>query len=509
MIFRLQDLFSCGFFVGGINMSLIQIKDFSFSYQEPLFENIDLKLDTDMKIGLVGENGSGKTTFLKILMNNHHYPEIFSSVKFSYFPYEILEENQLTVDIIYQFIFSIPLWKIEKEMNLLEINKDCLYQLYSTLSQGEKTKILLIILFLREDDLVLIDEPTNHLDMESRYILSKYLNKKSGFILVSHDRYFMNECVDHILEIRNHQMYLINCHFDTWYKEREKRWQFEYVQNERLKKEIKSLDRAAKQMAVWSEKVENSKNGHKISGIKADKGRIGHQSAKMMKKSKNAQKRKEKALEQKKLLLKDVKEKEEVILEPLDIGISHLISLKNISVEFERKVINDFSLDVYKGDKIALIGKNGCGKSTIIKIVAQEFHDFYGKLVINPQLQICYVSQRFNMMEKNIKDYINNHNGNISLCFTILAKLGCSREMFLIPLQKLSNGQKRKVMIACALSIKAHVYLFDEILNYIDLESRSILEKMMKESKATMIFVEHDHHFVETVANRKICIKNL
>jgi len=461
-----------------------------------------------MKIGLVGENGSGKTTFLNILLHSQDYDQIIHQTHFSYFPYFIDVEERLTIDIIQELVVSSPLWQIEKEMNLLQINKECLYQLFSTLSQGEKTKILLIILFLKEDEFVLIDEPTNHLDMASRNRLAQYLKKKSGFILVSHDRHFLNECIDHVLEIRNHQMILTNSCFDTWYQEREKRWQYEYRQNEKLKKEIKTLDQAAKQMSNWSKQIENSKNGLKISGVKADKGRIGHLSAKMMKKSKNAQRRKEKAIEEKKLLLNDVEEMDQVILKPLDISIHHLLSLKNISVCYDQYIVKDFSLDVLKGDKIALIGKNGSGKSTILKIIAGQFHDFQGQVIVHSKLKIYYVSQQFMNVSGKIKDYILSQEGDLSLSFAILRKLGCPREMFDQDLEELSQGQKRKVMIACALSIKAHIYLFDEILNYIDLHARIMLENMMKESQATIIFVEHDLHFVETIANQKIYMKN-
>lgn len=262
-------------------------------------------------------------------------------------------------------------------------------------------------------------------------------------------------------------------------------------------------------MAVWSDKIEHSKNGKKISGVKADKGRIGHLSAKMMKKSKNAQRRKEKAIEEKKNLLKDIQETDAVVLRSLDISIHHFISIKNISVKFEREIIKDFSLDVYKGDKIALMGRNGSGKSTILKILAGKLKDYDGEVLINPQIDIYYVSQQLTLMSGDIKDYLLLQDVDISLCFAILRKLGCPREMFSNPLENLSNGQKRKVMIACALSKKVHIYLFDEILNYIDLESRVVLENMMKESEATIIFVEHDRHFVEAVATKKVYIKNL
>ena len=490
-------------------MSLIQIVNFSFGYNELLFEDVNIHFDTSMKIGLIGDNGKGKTTFLNVLKESHEYRKsIIHKTHFSYFPYTVDNEYILTIDIINDLLNDCPIWKIEKEMNLLNVHLDCLYQLFSTLSEGEKTKILLIILFLKEEEFILIDEPTNHLDMDSRDILASYLNKKKGYILVSHDRSFMNKCIDYVLEIREKKMYLTHGNFETWYNEREKRWQYESVQNERLKKEIRDLDKAAKQMANWSDKVEKSKNGTRVAGLKVDKGHVGHMSAKMMKKSKNAQRRKEKAIEDKQELLKDIDEKEEIILTPLDTSIKLFASLKDVSIVYDRCIVENFSLDIYKGDKIALIGPNGCGKSSLLKAIIGE-NDYQGEIRINPQINIVYVNQQFDFLKGSLKDYIISQKGDIPLTLTILRKLGCPRLMFDKKLETLSYGQRRKVMIAVALSKKAHLYLFDEILNYIDLKARMMIEEMLKDSEATILFVEHDKHFVDAIATKTIEIKKL
>lgn len=129
----------------------------------------------------------------------------------------------------------------------------------------------------------------------------------------------------------------------------------------------------------------------------------------------------------------------------------------------------------------------GCGKSSLLKVIIGENKNYTGELRINPQWDIIYVNQQFHFLHGSLKECILSQKGDISLCFAILRKWGCSCSMFERNMEALSHGQKRKVMIACALSRKAHLYLFDEILNYIDLKARVIIEDMMKDSVATIL----------------------
>lgn len=159
-------------------------------------------MDTNWKLGLIGRNGRGKTTLLRLLQKQLDYQgEILHQVDFVYFPQTVAEEQQLTYYVL-QEVTSFEQWELERELTLLNVDPEVLWRPFSSLSGGEKTKVLLGLLFIEENAFPLIDEPTNHLDLAGRQQVAEYLKKKKhGFILVSHDRAFVDEVVDHILAI--------------------------------------------------------------------------------------------------------------------------------------------------------------------------------------------------------------------------------------------------------------------------------------------------------------------
>ena len=163
-------------------MSMIQISDLTFSYDtsfDYIFEHVSFQIDTDWKLGFTGRNGRGKTTFLKLLMGEYEYRgSIAASVKFDYFPYPVKDPTALTVDVLESVDPQYELWKVMKEMSQLGVPDEVLYRPFQTLSNGEQTKVLLAVLFGKENNFLLIDEPTNHLDAEARRKVGAYLNSK-------------------------------------------------------------------------------------------------------------------------------------------------------------------------------------------------------------------------------------------------------------------------------------------------------------------------------------------
>lgn len=204
---------------GEFYMALIDIRNLTFEYPgslEPIFNNLDLQLDTDWKLGFIGRNGYGKTTFLKLLMNKYSYiGTITKPISMAYFPYSIENYDIRTLDLLETIEPNFELWRLLREMNLLEVEEDTLYRLFSTLSGGEQTKILLALLFAEEERFLLIDEPTNHLDTHGREVVAKYLESKKGFIIVSHDREFINSIVDHVLTIEKSKIVIQRGTYDT------------------------------------------------------------------------------------------------------------------------------------------------------------------------------------------------------------------------------------------------------------------------------------------------------
>ena len=490
-------------------MSLISVKNLTFRYDgsiNNLFENVSFNIDTDWKLGLIGRNGKGKTTFLKLLLGKYEYKGTISkSVEFDYFPFEVKEQERMAIEIVNEIAPNVEDWEIIKELNLLNTDAEILYKNYNLLSGGEQVKILLISLFLKGNNFLLIDEPTNHLDIETRNNLVEYLKKKKGFILVSHDRDFLDKVVDHIISINNTNIDIQKGNFSSWQDNKNRQDNFELTQNEKLKKDISKLEIAAKNTAQWSDKIEKSKYNTTNSGSKVDRGYIGHQSAKMMKKSKVMEKRIEKAIEQKSNLLNNIVRNESLKIIPLDNRKNPLIIANELQIKYNEKAIfSKRTFEVNNKDRIAIIGKNGIGKSSILKLIMGEEIQYNGTLKINNNLKISYVSQSTKELKGTLKEYALKNEVEESIFKAMLSKMGFSKTEFEKDIKDMSEGQKKKVLIAKSISEPSNLYIWDEPLNYIDILTRIQIEEAILKYEPTLIFVEHDETFVKNVATKII-----
>ena len=319
-------------------MSIINVKNLTFRYDgspNNVFENVSFNIDTDWKLGLIGRNGKGKTTFLKLLLGEYEYKgTITKSVEFDYFPFEVKEKERMAIEVVNEIAPSVEDWQIIKELNLLNTDAEILYRNFNLLSGGEQIKILLISLFLKGNNFLLIDEPTNHLDIETRNNLVEYLEKKKGFILVSHDRNFLDKVVDHIISINNTNIDIQKGNFSSWQENKDRQDNFELTQNEKLKKDIGRLEIASKNTATWSDKIEKTKYNTTNSGSSVDRGYIGHQSAKMMKRSKVLERRIEKAIEEKSSLLNNVDRSDSLKIIPLESRKNPLIIADGLQIKY-------------------------------------------------------------------------------------------------------------------------------------------------------------------------------
>lgn len=491
-------------------MSLIKVQNMSFCYPgsyEDIFKNVSFQIDTDWKLGFIGRNGRGKTTFLNLLLGKYEYSgKILSSVEFEYFPFEVSNESEFTVDIVKEKskIEDYDYWKIQKELSFLELNEEVLYCPFNTLSGGEKVKILLVSLFLKENAFLLIDEPTNHLDINARKVISNYLKSKKGFILVSHDREFLDNCVDHILSINKSNIEVQKGNFSYWYENKQQVDNFEISKNAKLKKDIARLENSAKQSAKWSEKLEKTKNGTRIGGLRPNRGYIGHKSAKMMKRAKSAENKRNIMLEEKSKLLKNIEDTEPLKIPPLLHYSKKILEFNNVSLFYGRKeVCSNINFEIRNGDRVALCGKNGSGKSTILKFINDDKNIFSkGNFYKACNLKISYVSQNTSGLKGSLSEFVGNENIDEPLFKTILRKFGFEREQFEKNIEDFSAGQKKKVLIAKSLCESAHLYLWDEPLNFIDISSRIQIEDLILNYKPTMIFVEHDELFTKKIGTK-------
>ena len=265
-------------------MSLINITNLTFAYDgsyDNIFEDVSFQIDTDWKLGFTGRNGRGKTTFLNLLLGKYEYRgSISSSVRFEYFPFEVLDKSINTIDVVDSIYTDYQSWELMRELSLLQVCEDVLYRPFCTLSNGEQTKVLLAALFLKENSFLLIDEPTNHLDMSAREIVCSYLKSKRGFILVSHDRNFLDGCVNHILSINKTNIEIQRGNFSSWLINKERQDSFELAENDKLRREVKRLEKTAKEKADWSNKAESRKIGFDPTKTAKRMGRRAYEGAK-------------------------------------------------------------------------------------------------------------------------------------------------------------------------------------------------------------------------------------
>lgn len=492
-------------------MSYIQVTDLTFAHEgsyDNIFENVSFRLDTDWKLGLIGRNGRGKTTFLKLLMGKYEYSGTISGdMEFAYFPYEVEHKEWLTIDILREICPLCEDWEIIREISRIDMEEDALWRPFDTLSNGEQVKALLAALFLKEHAFLLIDEPTNHLDLEGRKAISKYLQQKKGFILVSHDRNLLDACIDHVLAINRNTIEVQRGNFSSWKENKNRQDAYEFSENEKLRKDIKRLEKAAKQTSRWSEQVEKTKNAGrrrpKEAGVKVDKGYIGHKAEKMMQRAKNMERRQEAAMEEKSELLRNIDTTEDLKLSPLKARQTPVVYLKDVAVWYgEKTVCEGVTFEIEVGEQVALRGKNGCGKSTILKLIYGEPMDMTGELRKATGLKISYVPQKTDGLKGNLRDYAEEYGIDESLFKAILRKLGFSREQFDKRMEDFSDGQKKKVLIARSLCEEAHLYIWDEPLNFIDVFSRIQIEELLQKYRPTLLFVEHDAVFCQKIAGK-------
>lgn len=401
---------------------------------------------------------------------------------------------------------------------LLDVDPGLLYRSYQTLSHGEQTKILIAALFAVQGEFLLIDEPTNHLDAEGRRKVGEYLREKNGFLLVSHDRTLLDLCTDHILSINKTSIEVLQGNFSVWWENHQKQEQYERSENQKLHREIRRLTASARKAADWSDRTEKGKNGVRNSGSKVDKGYIGHKSAKMMQRAKNQTKRTLALAEERKSLLKDAETTESLKLTPLHYQSSVLAEASDLKLKRDDRVLfSPLNFSVREGSRIALTGPNGCGKSTLLHLIASRCRNGVqedasvtseGTLRIGSGLIVSAVPQDASRLHGTLREIAEQRGIEETRMKTILRKMGLSRSELEMRTESFSEGQKKKVLLTASLCEPAHLYIWDEPLNYIDVFTRMQIEDVILSSGMTMLFVEHDQTFQRKIATEMIVLKS-
>lgn len=483
-------------------MSLIDIKQLSFGYDgmgNLLFDDVDLILQNNWKLGLIGRNGRGKTTFLNILREHLPYEgRINHQLNFTYFPQKVESTRQLTYYVL-QELSNFETWRIEKELNLLQVDSEILWREFGSLSGGEQTKVLLALLFVDDINFPLIDEPTNHLDIVARQQVVDYLkHKKQGFILVSHDRDFVDQLVDHILSIEKSQLILYKGNFSVYEEQKALRDQYEQVENEKLKLEIKRISTAADEMLCWSKQRENESKDSSSRKI----------AKKQAKRAKGILKRTEEKKEEKEILLKNIEYIESLTMNYIPYKHhKRLIHAENFQLSYEKALFQSISFDLEQGQRIAIQGCNGSGKSSIIKYLLGQFDGHSSGEIERPDnLNISYVRQNYEDNQGTLSEFADANGVPFQDLLNNLRKLGFERNVFNNRIENMSMGQKKRVEIAKSLAQPAELYIWDEPLNYLDVFNQQQLEKVIQSVNPTMLIVEHDRKFLENVATEVISL---
>lgn len=506
-------------------MAQISVNNLTFYYDgnfDNIFENVSFSIDTNWKLGFIGRNGKGKTTFLNLLLGKFAYKgSIDTTTTFDYFPYQITEHQMKlsASEFMEELKVGCEPWRVICELERLGENSEILYRVYQTLSHGERTKVLLAILFSGDNDFLLIDEPTNHLDKEGREIVKKYLASKKGFILVSHDRDLLDACIDHCLVLNRSSIEVQNGNFSVWWENKQRKDQFVMAENEKYQKEIQKLRRAVTRTSQWADQNERTKIGFdpvkEHDRFSNARSYIGAKTKKMQSRVKQMEKRMNREIEEKEGLLQDLETPVDLKLVQLSHHKNTLVNMKDYSLRYadaNYPVFEGMTFAINKGERVALSGKNGCGKSTLMKMILQKTNLGDNGMTVSEEgvcetasgLVVSYVGQDAAGLKGDITTYCREHDLDKSLFCAILRQLDFERVQFLKNMEIYSEGQKKKILLATSLLTPAHLYIWDEPLNYIDIFSRMQIEKLLLMYQPTMIFVEHDVRFCEKIATKTV-----
>ncbi len=505
-------------------MGKIIFEKVDFHYPEiytPVFEKVSICIDTQWRLGLIGRNGRGKTTLLR-LMGGELSPtagRIKKDVAVEYFPYNYLGDAEETLDVIKECIgglYSLEQHlddadsleaymeldgfgmegKIRKEAGKIGLRDCVLERKFDTLSSGERTKALIIAMFLRQNTFVLLDEPTNHLDAYGKEELKNYLRRKRGFILVSHDRAFLDCVADHILSVNKADITVEKGNYTTWENNKRMVEEYERRTSENLQREIARMEGGIAQKRDWAE-VSNTQKYHFASNSRTN----GVQA--YFAQAKRSELRISKNIEEKKKLLRNYEKNRELRFEQ-EKKEGWLIKTEHLSfsyVETER-LIQNLSLEIRERDAVWIQGRNGSGKSTLLKLITGEIAhpcvSYNGDIVFSvlPQeidMGDCESGREF--LEWELKDG-REYGSAMQIC----GMFDITEELLEKPCDTYSSGEKKKIYLARVLSGRNHVIVLDEPLNYMDVMFRRQLVEAFRALRPTVLLIEHDDFFLRNLA---------
>ena len=505
-----------------------------------VLNGMNLTLKTGERVAIIGCNGAGKSTVFKIIMKQENIsagtinirknatigmlrqiyeyeetnPNVYTFLQRSFEHFFELEtklkklEDEMSYEKddekisellqkygnVQQKYIQMGGYDIQEKFNKicsgLQINEKMLNQNYNDLSGGEKTIVNLGALLLKEPSILLLDEPTNHLDMEKLEWLEKFLKEYKGTILmVSHDRYFLDKIATKTILLENGKEKIYFGNYSYFLKEDEKRTLAEFENYKNQQKMIKKMKESIKTLRKFGELAKNEMFFKRAKSIEKKLAKI--------------EQLPQVDLEQKTLL--------NFKLNIDSRSGKDVVIINNLNKNFESKnIFENANLQIHYGEKIALIGKNGTGKSTLLKIIMNEDCEYTGEIKIGQSVNIGYIPQEIKFEDDNqtILNFFGQFdNRNETEIRTSLAKYMFRGNDVFKKVSSLSGGEKVRLILAKLLKQNINFLILDEPTNHIDIETRELLEEAIKEYSGTVLFVSHDRYFINNLAERIVEVK--
>lgn len=485
-----------------------------------IFKNISAQIHEGDKIGLIGVNGVGKTTLVKILMGEEEFDsgtvEIYPDyMKIGYLKQLIeYEENATVNERLNSFALSASTAtnsssygrKLKNSLIDLGFKEKDLNKKVSKLSGGEKTRLSLCLVLAENPDILILDEPTNHLDIEAIKWLENFLNSiKKNLVIISHDRLFLDNTVNKILVMNSNEIKEYKGNYTDYKHQNEHN--IKSLTNKRIKqdKEIKHLEKHIETQMKWYHRANNDKSykgnaGSKhyrtshsryISTIVSKQIRIG---------------RIKRSMEE--IPKEDMVAAFDLINKKTNLNLelpNYLIRVNRLKKSFGNKVVfKDAAFNIRKGDKVALLGRNGSGKTTLIKILLGSEKADSGSVNLTPSLKLGYFSQELeglNLQNTIFQEIISSGIDRDDARKILGSFLFNGEEVFKV-IGNLSMGEKCRVAIAKLLMADINMLILDEPTNHLDIVSKENIEQVLKQYQGTIIFVSHDRYFINSIATR-------
>lgn len=471
-------------------MNLITTEHLTHSYTErKLFDDASFSLNEQEKVGIIGINGTGKSTLLKILAGKEEPDEgtviMGRNLRIGYLP-----QNPVFPESFDALTAALPLasdisgdpmdYEADAKSMLTKLGITKLSQNITELSGGQRKRIALVRTLLTPSDILILDEPTNHLDSAMAEWLENFLkNTKSALIMITHDRYFLDSVVNRIVEIDKGKLYSYNCNYLGYLERKAQREEIEMA-TERKRQSLLRVEIAWMQRGARARSTKQKAHIARYEALRDTKAPVRDNSVEMASVSSRLGKT--------------------------------TVELEHITKSYgDRTLINDFSYIFLRDDRIGIIGPNGCGKSTLMKIIDGTVKPDTGTVTIGQTVKIGYFSQENEALEENMRvidyvrsgaEYIRQPDGSLITASAMLERFLFPGDMQYALIKKLSGGEKRRLYLLRILMEAPNVLFLDEPTNDLDIATLTILEDYLDHFDGIVAVVSHDRYFLDRVVRR-------